>query len=113
MIVETGIGRILIFRIKHLEIIMDGHNSIGLNDFSTKELEAELERRKQFSKKPETLDLKEIEWEHVLSYVEEGVSQLDSGLGLPKDFENELFETVMEVVYGSDIWQWWNNKVNQ
>jgi hypothetical protein len=82
-----------------------------LDSFSTEELEAEIELRKKPSV-PQPLDLQEIEWRYVLDYAMSLISDLEAGLDLPEDFEQGLFSTVMDVVYGSDSWRdWWNKNL--
>jgi hypothetical protein len=81
-----------------------------LDNIPSEVLEAELKRRKEV-KRPEPLDFEEISWGSIIDYLEdEGMSKLDSGEGLSKDFEHYLFENVMEIVYGPGVWKWWNSK---
>lgn len=81
-----------------------------LASFSTEELKEEIERRRQPAK-PIPLDLDEIEWKYVLDYAMSLISDLEAGVGLPEDFEAELFSTVMDTVYGNDWKPWWNKKL--
>jgi hypothetical protein len=82
-----------------------------LAGFSLEELEAEIELRKRPSV-PQPLDPEEIEWGYIVDYVEALMANIEAGNELPEDFEYELFDTVMDVVYGSDNWKpWWNKKL--
>lgn len=78
-------------------------------DFSDKELETELMRRRdEANKKP--VRIQHTEWKKVSSYVEEAIESIHSGERVPKDFEHYLMETVLEAMYGVSIWKWWNDK---
>jgi len=79
-----------------------------LLDFSSAELEAEVERRKNV--KPTQLPYF-INFDNVVQYVKNNINAISDGERLDKDFEHYLFEMVMETIYGHEIWKWWNNKV--
>jgi hypothetical protein len=81
-----------------------------LAGFSLEELQEEIDSRKHFPP-PMPIDLDEIEWSLVLDNVESLILKVEAGDSLPEDFEDEVFRTVMEVVYGFDVWEWWNNKL--
>jgi len=78
-----------------------------IENFSTKELEEELQRRNQ---KPEPRDV--IDWTPVHVYMLDVVGGVDAGLGVPQDLENGLLETVIDVMYECpyEFWAWWRNK---
>lgn len=75
-------------------------------NFSTEELQEELERRK----KP--CPVLNPDWASVLAYTQAALTQVACGNGLPKDFEHYLMETVLEAVYGKGIFPWWNGKLD-
>jgi hypothetical protein len=81
-------------------------------DFSMEELEAEIKRRKEEFKRPEPLDLKEIKWGVIIDELEEVMNSLERGHRYPDDFESFLYEKVMEIVYGPDIWKWVKAKLD-
>lgn len=82
----------------------------SLKEFTDSELEGELAKRKLERPTP----LKDIDWSPISNYLEgEGVSRLEEDGFLDEDFKQYLFETVLEVVYGKNIWAWWNSRVNK
>jgi hypothetical protein len=77
-------------------------------EVSTEELQEELDRRN----KPKTLTgvngdkLQKLktECEKYIERIAQGYSDLD-------DEEHYIFETALELFYGSNIWDWVNNKL--
>ena len=85
-----------------------------IENFSTEELEAELQHRKAI--KPSALPLysvnfPSVDYADLYNYTVSLVDGLDAGEGLPDDYEQSLVEKAVETVYGNDIWKWWRSKV--
>jgi len=78
-----------------------------IENFSTKELEEELELRK---KRLPALRRK-INWSIVEQYVNQTITNLQNNYGLPKDFEHSLMEIILETMYEDGIFLWWNHQV--
>lgn len=78
-----------------------------LRDFSTEELEKEIERRQH--QEPELL--KNINWDSVTAYMRNAVMIVNQGMGLRDDFEDQLKNLVLEAMYGKDIFKWWSHKL--
>ena len=76
-------------------------------DFSTEELEKEIERRK--NQEPKLLA--KVDWSNVMSYMRSAVMIVHQGMGLRDDFEDQLKNLVLEAMYGKDIFKWWNHKL--
>lgn len=85
------------------------HIQSPLNDYTIKELEDEIKRRKD--NKPKSKDYDKINWVSVVGYAINAVKSIDDGKGIPKDFEQLMMELVMETVYGVEVWEWWNDKL--
>jgi hypothetical protein len=85
-------------------------NLVGWTD---QELEAELKRRKEKSKGPPKV-LDNMDWLPLIDYVKMSVDDIakepNGERYEPKDFEHWIFESVMETIYGHDIWKWWNDQ---
>lgn len=89
---------------------MDKENTMSIKDYSDEEIQKELERRqKEKTKVPEPI--KNIDWSEVFRLVKEGIYSISEDGYEPKDFKHYIFETVMEAVYGKNIWKWWSNNV--
>lgn len=78
-----------------------------LSEASIQELEMEIARRGL--SRPDRII--HANWTSVANYVQDAIHALDRGDDLPKDFEHFLMETVLEAMYGKDIWIWWNSNV--
>lgn len=78
---------------------------MSIKDFSTKELEDELARRIT------PCPVIHPNWTSVVNYTQTAMRQIVRGDGLPKDFEHYLMETVLEAVYGKEVFTWWNDKL--
>ena len=76
----------------------------GLTDEA---LEAELAARKLRQTSPQPLD--NPDWGKLKAYVMEKVKELAKPDGYVKDLEHYLFEEVLETIYGTGIWVWWNH----
>lgn len=74
-------------------------------NYTTEELEAEVNRRKNMPKM-----IVDPNWDGLMDYVEESLDQVSRGDGFPKDFEHWIYENVMETLYGTDIWAWLNSR---
>lgn len=83
---------------------------MSLSDFSKLELKEELERREKEEKEKNLPRPREdMDWKPLVNYLQIGVKSKNDGRGEPKDFRYYVFELAMEIVYGHDIWKWWNN----
>lgn len=78
-----------------------------LSDFSTVELEQEVQRRVNSPPRQKSI----IDFAAVLSYVQVAMKQIQAGQGIPKDFEHNLMEEVLVTIYGTDIWKWWSHNL--
>ena len=77
--------------------------------FSSEELEAEIENRKNIKPTP----LSQPNFDNLVQYIKNNVDNISDGGRLDKDFEHYLFEMALEAIYGSTIWKWWNDKAQQ
>ena len=77
---------------------------MSIRAYSNEELEKELQRRE--NEIPEFVA--NIDWSKVLKYVKDEIEFIGAYGFEHKDFEHELFETVIETIYGKDVWKWWN-----
>lgn len=75
------------------------------SNFTTEELEQEVTRRRELP-----AQITEPDWTALIDYVKEGMDQVSYGQGFPKDFEHWIYETVLETIYGADVWTWINTK---
>ena len=78
-----------------------------LASLTDKALEAELAARKLRKNTP-PWPLDDPDWGKLKVYVAERVEALAKPDSYVKNFKHELFEEVLETVYGKDIWDWWN-----
>lgn len=81
-----------------------------LKDFSTEELETEVERRKN-PPRPQPKLVRDMDWTSVVDYLEDAMNGAEAGQ-IPDEVEHYLFENVMEIVYGTSVWKWWTRKVH-
>lgn len=81
-----------------------------LKNVSTKELEAELKKRKEAEKEmavPKQLSsfdfspLQKICQNYINELAEEGYAD--------KDYDHYIYETAIECIFGKDVWQWINS----
>lgn len=83
---------------------------MSLKKYSDAALEAELARRKEskkakvFTPKP----LKKMNWKPLVEFLQDGIDQLKSEGNEPDDFDHYAFELAMEIVYGKDVWDQYN-----
>jgi len=81
-----------------------------INDYTSKELEVELERRRKVVGRPplkssiDLISLRDI-CSQYMDEVERGEICDDS------DNEHYIFETAIETFYGKDVWTWINDKI--
>ncbi len=75
-----------------------------IDKYSTGELEAELERRKAGAH-PLPKNLQEIDWSSVHDLTMRLVGGLKKGIRM-KEPGQRIFDAVLEVVYGPDIFDW-------
>jgi hypothetical protein len=80
-----------------------------MHQFTNKELEDELERRKREEKLPKRL--RDLDISVLTSCIEEQVKRVSEGDCKLEDFEHTIFELAMEAMYGVKIWSWWNKRV--
>jgi hypothetical protein len=78
-----------------------------LAGFTLKELQEEIECRRNI--RPERIVF--TNWTTVANVVMVAIDSVHRGDGVPKDFEQQLLETVLETMYGKDIFKWWNTKL--
>ena len=85
----------------------------SLKRFSKEELQAELKRREEENQKPPPVS-DNMNWLPLIDYVKSSIDEIaaapEEERYEPKDFEHWIFETVMETIYGKDIWVWWNKQ---
>lgn len=82
-----------------------------IRDYSDYELQAELKRRAE-NKRPIPQPLASIDWNLVEEHAINAVEYVSETSGeLPKALEAMLFESVMEAVYGPEIWDWWKDNI--
>lgn len=82
---------------------------ITLSDATDQELQAEIEKRKRPAR-PIPLDLHDCEWHHIWSYVDDVVIDLSLGNQPPSNFDRHVFEMVIDAMFTSDFWKWWNKQ---
>lgn len=81
-----------------------------LKDFSTQQLEEEIERRKM--KKPVCNE--DANWRPVFISVKHIVDSIEKSGVPPHEYEEWLFDIVMDAVYGEGAWkEWWNSKMGK
>ena len=82
-----------------------------ISDFSTEELQKEMDRRKIKKSIPQKLSEDEIE-KNLNSLVEMAESMVQEKMKngySDEDNPQYCFEAIMQAVYGEKIWDWWNN----
>jgi hypothetical protein len=79
----------------------------ALGDVATKDLEAELERRKKKSNKPPR-PLEKPDFTKLHAMILQGVHTSFENEHQDEDFEHFVYEEAMEAVYGKDYWNWRN-----
>lgn len=86
-----------------------------LKKLSTKELEAELTRRKEEEAKATAVPpspLKVPDFTRLVGHVKSMVEGLAADGHAGKDYDHYCFELALEAVYGKSIWDWWNKQDN-
>lgn len=81
-----------------------------LENISTDDLQAELERRKKVhSPKPAQVQIVNLEplWKLCTAYI----NDLDEKGYVDEDHSHYIFEAAMEVFYGKGVWNWINSKI--
>ena len=85
---------------------MPKHLQTGyLRDFTTADLEKELEERRK-PKIPQPFT--DPDFSKVKAAVVEGINELREIGHEDEDFEHFVFEAAFEAVYGKDGWKWYN-----
>jgi anti-sigma regulatory factor (Ser/Thr protein kinase) len=78
-----------------------------LSEFSDEELERELNQRERQQSKP--TQLPHPDWSVVKTNAEEYLEYLVEHGRADEDADHYIFESVMDALYGSDIWQFINS----
>jgi len=94
---------------ERLEINM-GAPIKNLEDFSTEDLTEELARRESLKSLPPTLVEQggSFDWDPLVSLITKYIKDKQIGQHDRDDFDHWVMEAAVEVIYGSDIWKWWN-----
>lgn len=87
-----------------------------LEDFNTEELEKEIERRKkekQQESKPKPLE--NINIDQLITACEEHIEHIEDIINKEEydDADHYIYETVMDCIYGEDVWDWINNQTEE
>ena len=85
-----------------------------LSGFSLDELQKELEELQEEIKRRRNMRPERTlytNWTTVANVVMVAIDSLHRGDGVPKDLEQQIFETVLETMYGKDIFKWWDAKL--
>lgn len=53
----------------------------------------------------------DIDLSKVKEVCEEAMERLELSGDEPKDIENYVYEAIMEALYGPDVWEWINDKL--
>lgn len=76
-----------------------------LIDYTDRELLEELRARKD-NEKPKPLS--NPDFDVIVAMLEEGLNNIATYGHPGKDFEEQLFQQVVEIVYGNAVWKWWS-----
>lgn len=83
---------------------MSADKFAGVTD---EELAAELARREaENDVRPQAIPVPD--WSPLVQYLEEGMDKVETEGEVPKDFEQYIYETALEALYGPNVWDWWN-----
>jgi len=82
---------------------------MSLREYSTENLLNEIHRREDASLNAKAKPIDEMDWKPVVTLVENAVSTMRNEGYQPKDFEHFIFERTMEVIYGENVWEWYND----
>jgi len=80
---------------------------MSLKEYSEKELQQELNDRKQ-RKQDTPTPVEEPDYSDVFASAVEYITELSETGSEPKDYPQYVFETVMEAVYGKNVWDYIN-----
>ena len=83
---------------------------MSLVNFSSTELEAELERRKRAELRPELLPAP-YDTTKLLKYCQECLNEIERLGRYDDDSANYIFQATMKMFYGEDIWEFVNTHV--
>lgn len=78
----------------------------ALREFSTEDLEKELERREYLIDPVDVMD-----WSRVIKYAKEYIDTLDEEGYELKDFHHYMSEAVLETIYGKGIFKFINSRL--
>lgn len=84
---------------------------MSLSDYSDEALQEELEERQKLKKIPQPLN--GIDYSEVYASAVEYMTGLSESGSEPKDAKHYMYETVMEAIYGPEIWDYINNTLDQ
>ena len=80
-----------------------------LKDFTTEQLEKELERRKIRVEPPEMIENPDLE--PIIKILNDYVEYINGeGFCEDNDYPEFIYETVINVFFGEDFWDWFNKK---
>jgi len=86
---------------------------MSLDQFSDEALETELALRKEaykkFLDKPKPISKTDMNWDILIEYIQLCVEDKNNTGYESANLKRYVFEKAMEVVYGTDIWKWWNS----
>jgi hypothetical protein len=90
---------------------MEFDREAALDQFSDGELEAEVTRREKIrSAPPNPRPDEEIDWERVKNSALEYIQLVNENKRVDNS-EHFIFESVVMAVYGKDVWEWINKRL--
>jgi hypothetical protein len=85
--------------------------SEALDQFSDGELEAEVKRREKIRNAPPApLPNDEVDWEPVANLALDYINIIERN-ARAGDIKQYIFEAVITAVYGNDVWEWINKRL--
>jgi hypothetical protein len=81
-----------------------------VKEYTTEQLEAEIERRKKEANKPPKM-LQSLYFARLQEICKEYIDYLHKECSDNGDFEQYIFEAALEVFYGEGVWTWINEKM--
>jgi len=80
---------------------------MDLSKVSTEDLQKELDRRGEAT--ADRPQIKEhIHWDYVIKHAENMINNIIKNGNPGKYYRQYTFESVLEAIYGSNVWAWWN-----
>lgn len=83
----------------------------SLSDYSDEDLQQELNDRKQ-RKQDVPQPLETPNYSDVYAFAVEYITELSEDGREPTDFQHGMYETIMEAVYGKDVWDYINETLD-